>query len=624
LENKLKRKENENSLIIKNEFNKIINHFNKREFKESLQLAIKIDKKYPDSYKIKNILGAAYTFIEDFEKAKHQYILAIKLNPIYAEAYNNLASTFQSLGDYKKAIKNYLEAIENNSEFYDALRNLGEIYILTKQFNLAEESFEKAEQIRPLSAEIYNKLGNNFFRIGKYDKAEKNYKKSFKVEPKNPEPLYNLGILSEKLNKLKKSSNYYIKAIKLKPDFYQAINNYGNILNKIGKTKESLFYFKKAILLNPKFPEAHNNLGNSYNNLGKFEEAEKFFNNAIELSPKYFEAYRNLSLVKEFKKKDPLFEIMIEMLKEKLISDDDKIQLNFALGKAFEDIEDYKNSFFYLLEGNRLRKKELNYNIEGDKKLFTNIEKSFFNNKVNLNLVNKDYSKIPIFVIGMPRSGTSLVEQILSSHPEIEAAGELEFLNLNIKKLKWSLKGLTRKNFKQIREGYFNGVNDLQFKKKFFVDKMPLNFRWIGFIKKSIPEAKIIHLSRDSRAVCWSLFKHYFSSIGNGYAYDLKDAVDYFNLYTNLMDFYKEQYPDFIYEVNYENLTINQKDETSKMLNYIGLRWDEKCLKFYEGDRSIMTASSVQVRKKIYQGSSEKWKNYSSHLNNVFNKLQIP
>lgn len=550
--------------------------------------------------------------------------MAIKLNPVFAEAYNNLGSVYQGEGNYNKAKTNYLKAIEINPKFYQAYQNIGEIYITNKEFSLAEESFKNAEKIKPLSAKNYNMLGNMFYLIKNYSEAIKNYKKSINIELNNPEPYYNLGVISEKLYELKKASTYYIKALKLKPNFHQALSNYGNILNQINKSKEAIPFFMKAISIDPKFAEAHNNLGNVYNNLGKFEEAEKLFNNAIELSPKYFEAYRNLSLVKEFKKKDPLFEIMIEMLKEKLISDDDKIQLNFALGKAFEDIEDYKNSFFYLLEGNRLRKKELNYNIEGDKKLFTNIEKSFFNNKVNLNLVNKDYSKIPIFVIGMPRSGTSLVEQILSSHPEIEGAGELEFLNLNIKKLKWSLKGLTRENFKQIREGYFNGVNDLQFKKKFFVDKMPLNFRWIGFIKKSIPEAKIIHLSRDSRAVCWSLFKHYFSSIGNGYAYDLKDAVDYFNLYTNLMDFYKEQYPDFIYEVNYENLTINQKDETSKMLNYIGLRWDEKCLKFYEGDRSIMTASSVQVRKKIYQGSSEKWKNYSSHLNNVFNKLQIP
>ena len=549
--------------------------------------------------------------------------MAIKLNPVFAEAYNNLGSIYQGEGNYNKAKTNYLKAIGINSKFYQAYQNIGEIYIINKEFSLAEESFKNAEKIKPLSAKNYNMLGNMFYLIKNYSEAIKNYKKSINIELNNPEPYYNLGVISEKLHELKKSSTYYIKALKLKPNFHQALSNYGNILNQINKSKEAIPYFMKAISIDPKFAEAHNNLGNVYNNLGKFSEAEKYFNKAIELNPKYYEAYRNLSLIKEFKKKDPIFKIIINMLKNTFLSDEDKIQLNFTLGKAFEDIKDYKNSFFYFSEGNRLKKKETDFNIKKDEELFLNIEQSFRNNKINLNLEKQDFSKIPIFVMGMPRSGTTLVEQILSSHSKIAGAGELGFLNSNINDIDWPLESLKKKDLKKVRDGYFLNVNDLQLKKNFFIDKMPLNFRWIGFIKKSIPEAKIIHLSRDPRAVCFSIFKCYFSTSGNSYAYDLKDIIDYFNIYINLMRFYKKKYPDFIFDINYEKLTTNQKEETVKMLDYIGLEWDEKCIKFYQNDKSVMTASSVQVRKGLYQGSSEKWKNYSKYMNSVFDKLKL-
>jgi len=157
----------------------------------------------------------------------------------------------------------------------------------------------------------------------------------------------------------------------------------------------------------------------------------------------------------------------------------------------------------------------------------------------------------------------------------------------------------------------------------FITDKMPLNFRFIGFILSAFPEAKIVHLNRDARATCWSIYKHYFKSNGNGYAHNFKDLVAYYSLYKDLMVFWNDLYPNKIYDICYEDLTINQEEETRKLLNYCELDWDENCLNFHTNARAVKTASAVQVRKPMYQGSSDEWKKYESYLQSLVQGLDL-
>ena len=156
----------------------------------------------------------------------------------------------------------------------------------------------------------------------------------------------------------------------------------------------------------------------------------------------------------------------------------------------------------------------------------------------------------------------------------------------------------------------------------FFTDKMPMNFRYIGFILSAFPEAKIVHLKRDARATCWSIYKHYFDSSGIGYSCDQKDLAKYYGLYSNLMNFWHELYPNKIYDISYEDLTANQEEETRKLLKYCDLEWDENCLSFHKNERAVKTASALQVRKKMYQGSSEAWKKYESYLGPLLKGLK--
>ena len=236
-------------------------------------------------------------------------------------------------------------------------------------------------------------------------------------------------------------------------------------------------------------------------------------------------------------------------------------------------------------------------------------------------------SKIrPIFIVGMPRSGTSLVEQILSTHQEIYGAGELSTLNNLILPIinDCILKNtkVTEDSYLSVRNEYLSNISRLNASEAIITDKMPTNFRYIGFILKSFPDAKIINLNRDSRAICWSIYKSYFPGEGLGWAFNMKDLAGYYNSYIDLMTHWHKLFPKKIYDICYEDLTINQESETRKLLEYCELEWDDNCLNFHTNKRAVKTTSSLQVRKKMYQGSSEVWKKYESYLKPLISNLK--
>ncbi len=228
----------------------------------------------------------------------------------------------------------------------------------------------------------------------------------------------------------------------------------------------------------------------------------------------------------------------------------------------------------------------------------------------------------PIFILGMPRSGTTLVEQILASHSQVYGAGELVLLGQIVNTVEWNSTQLSPNQLQSIRKSYFSGLTKIGVSERYITDKMPLNFLRIGFIFAATPEAKIIHVKRDARATCWSNFKHYFTRKGTGFAYDLQDVAEYYKMYIDLMAYWHEKFPGRIYDLNYEALTEHQEDETHKLLKYVGLTWEDQCLEFHKTEREVRTASATQVRQKMYQGSSEEWRKYEKHLEPMIESLR--
>ena len=302
-------------------------------------------------------------------------------------------------------------------------------------------------------------------------------------------------------------------------------------------------------------------------------------------------------------------------------SEKNRCRICFALAKAYEDLGEFARAFQLYAEGNALRKKELGYKRAQDKQLFESLKANYqqISDAAGPGIGAPEHA--PIFIVGMPRSGTTLVEQIISSHPLVTGAGELPFISqfgglLAVGQAPVSAEALTT-----FREKYLKVLKKRSEGNVACTDKMPQNFHFLGLITAALPEAKIIHVKRDPAAVCWANYTQYFVNDSLGYCYGLDDILHYHELYQDLMAYWHQALPNRIYDLNYEALTEHQEEETRKLIVHLGLGWDDVCLSPQDNARAVATASNAQVRQKVYKGSSEKWKRYRLYLNGALDNL---
>ena len=482
----------------------------------------------------------------------------------------------------------------------------------------AAKMFQAAVAIKPSYAEAHFNLGSILKELGRNTSAVESYKKAITITPNYPDAHNNLGTTLHDLDHLEASIESLEWAIAYKYDFAEAHNNLGNVLNDSGRVEEAIDSFERAVTLKSDYAKAYFNLAIAYKDLGNKEAYLKNIEKTVSIKPDWGDAYLHLSRVKKFKESDPLVDQMKLFLSRNDLSLLDRIGFNFALSHVYENLENYEEQFKFLNEANSLRKDELSYTIERDKKYFSTIKASF--NSPHPSIKKSSFSSTdikPIFIVGMPRSGTSLVHQIMDSHNEVFGAGELNILNKFIGALLTD-KNSTGRNFLSaedtlsLRAHFLKSLSKLNITENIIVDKMPLNFRYIGFILSAFPEAKIVHMNRDPMATCWSIYKYYFN--GNSYSYNQDDLAQYYQMYKDLMSFWSNLFPNKIYDICYEDLTTDQEVETRKLLDYCELEWDVNCLNFHTNKKAVKTTSAMQVRQKIYQGSSEVWKKYEAYL----------
>jgi len=318
-----------------------------------------------------------------------------------------------------------------------------------------------------------------------------------------------------------------------------------------------------------------------------------------------------------------------DIILEKDLSNPQIVDLSFALGKAYEDLKKFEKSFFYLEKANKIKKNDANYNITEERNFFETIKNTFQN--FNFKNEKKIFSKIkPIYICGMPRSGTTLVEQIIASHNDVYGAGELVYIQklikeyflveneLSIEKVKEELE--VEENF--INKEYFKMMDFHKFKENNFTDKAPQNYRWLGILKIFFPNCKIIYCKRNAKDNCLSIYKNFFAADDMKWAFDQSDIANYYNLHLNLMDYWKSKLGNFIYEINYENLVSNKEEEVKKLIKFCDLEWDPSCLNHHKNNKTpIKTVSISQARKPVYQSSVNSNSNYEKYLSEMFNLL---
>ena len=578
-----------------------------------------------DYAKAHNNLGIIYNELGQNNDAIKSYKEALSLQPDFVDALNNLGNIQTELGKLDEAIKSYNQALDIEPNHIEVHNNLGNILNDLGQLDEAVKHYEKAIAIYPDYGEAHNNLGSTLNELGEMDKAVKHCERAIAINPYYAEAHNNLGTALKAFGKLDEAIKSYMNAITINPNFADVFFNLGILYYDLGEPEEALNYYRKALSINPDFAAVYENLGLILQEMGQSDEAFNSYVYALALEPENANIHRNLSTLKNFKEGDTQLIQIQSLLSSSSISKSERINLCFALAKAYEDLGK-KDEFFKILnEGNKLRKEELNYSIESDLKKHTKL-KNIFKLAIKESSSYKPLAVRPIFIVGMPRSGTSLVEQIISSHNKVKGAGELPTLdNLITPIFNAYLSNnniLSERSFLNIRQGYTQyHLSNINSSEGIITDKMPTNFENIGFILKAFPEAKIIHLKRDSMAICWSIYQRYFPNGALGFPYSMNDLAQFYLSYEELMAFWHDAFPNQIYDISYENLTTNQEVETRKLLDYCELDWDENCLKFYNNAKATKTASALQVKEKMYQGSSEAWKKYEAYLKPLINSI---
>ena len=480
------------------------------------------------------------------------------------------------------------------------------------------------------SAEELVQMAHNALNSAQPNKAVRLFSRLHELAPESCDFLNNLGLALRAAGRPEDALETYNKALAIDPEYLQAHCNKGLVYTDQEDYDSAMAAFEAAFTIDPDFALARRNLGLLYMQRGMMAEAEDCFVKAIEADPELGTTYLDISTARKFKEGDPLIPQMVDVLKKKSQSDGEKIPMNFALGKVFADIGDTDNAFRYLSEGNALVKKMRNYDIATDRLRFELIRLQFKAAKpLELTPAEaSEHSVKPIFIVGMPRTGSTLIEQVLSSHSKVHGGGELGFLNPTINAIlrKAALtpeQGYDKALLQRIRNSYLKKAEGLAAPSEYMTDKNLMNFRFIGYILASMPEAVVIDLQRDPMATCWSMFKHRFLGSGLSFTFDLDDIAEYYRMYKDMMAFWHRKYPGRIVSVNYDAFTRDQDGETRKLLDNCGLEFEQGCIDFHKNKRAVKTASIIQVRKKVYKGSNEEWRKYERFLEPLKEKLGV-
>ncbi len=558
------------------------------------------------------------TFIGDQHAAFDCLITLNKISPTI-ESIREISNIYIDKGEIEKseeAIQDFFESNKSYSELYKGIR-----HVKAGRNKLAEEAYKKVLKKDNNNVDALRLLGLLAFKKNNYPIAEKLFIRAIQLNPTFKLLWENLAKCFRLQNKFKHAQKAFENLLKLDPNNLEAMGALGTIHIRLSNFDEGIQIYQNLLKQNNKNPRVHLSLGHAQKTVGNRSESEQSYINAIKNFPLCGEAYWSLANLKTYKFSYKQIKSMESALKEN-IHDLEKIQMLFALGKAHESNKNFDVSFKYYEEGNWLHRKTLDYNAQENSDSINKTIK-FFNkntNKLNFDAGNK--TKDPIFILGLPRAGSTLIEQILSSHSVIEGTQEHHNIMTIGRKIRSinntdnytdSLFDLKDEDIHKYGNKYINETMWSRKEKNFFIDKMPNNFPYIGLIKMILPNAKIIDARRNPLDGCFSCFKQFFAK-GQHFTYDLDDIARYYKDYEKIMLFWNTIFPDSIYKIVYEDLIENPESEVKKLLNYLELDFEESCMDFYKSKRPVKTASSEQVRQPIYKSGVNYWKNYDSNL----------
>jgi tetratricopeptide (TPR) repeat protein len=571
----------------------------------------------PDDAGVHNNLGNALGRLGHFDEAIASYRRALVLSPDFAEAHNNLAHALLDLGQIEEAVASCRRALQLKPRYAEAHDTLGNALLNLGRLDDAAASYYRALEINPEFAETHNNLGNVLLELGRVDDALRSFHRALEINAEFAEAHNNLGNGLRALGKLDDAVTSYRRALEIQPNFAAAHCNLGIALRLQGRTAQAEASCRSALEINPQSATAFAILADSSADQGQFAEAEDLFRRAISIEPESPEAWAGIVRLRKMTHGDAAWLAQAQRIAAQPLPARSAIQLRYAIGKYFDDVKNFEQAFINFQLANELTKR---HRAKHDRLRLTQI----------VDLVTRSYSQSwlsraridaldtarPVFIVGMLRSGTTLAEQILASHPAVYGAGELTFWNTAWAAYQSSVlnDGGSAGILRRLAKDYLQLLDGLSGDALRVVDKMPTNFGFLGLIHAALPNARIIHMQRNPIDVCLSIyFQHFEAAVS--YANDLEDLAHYYTEYLRLMKHWRSTLPKgAILDVPYEGLVNDQEAWSRKMLEFIGLPWDPRCLDFHETKRIVITASKWQVRQKITNSSVLRWRNYERFL----------
>ncbi len=555
------------------------------------------------------------------DEAAAYFRKVLELKPDYAEAYINLGVVFEEQEQFDEAIVCFESALKIAPNLPEAYNNIGHARHEQGRFKEAIPYFRKALNFRPDYAEAYLNMGNAFASLFDMDSAMPCFFKAVELKPHNVEAYNNLGNAFQSQARLGEALSCFHKSLEIQPDNAETYYSMGNVLMDDGRAEEAMTCYQKALQIMPGFQKALAGKAKSLMQKGEFDEAYQLVMPLIESGTKSIEVTVIYAmLAKRFRHHQEAVRLLEELLSHKSAGTAKTAQIHFVLGDLYDKLGDWDQAFHHYQTANSL--KSWRFDAELHKKHIGNMIAAY-SSEQKARLPRADNAlQLPVFIVGMPRSGTTLAEQILASHPDVFGAGELAHIGKNARQLRLTPDTipspehpatLTREVLNRFAADYSDRLRKFSHSALRVTDKMPQNFLLIGLIWQLFPKAAIIHCVRDPRDTALSIyFQNFLGS--HAYSFDLKNIGEYYLQYERIMRHWKKDFGVPMLELHYEELVAEPERVSREMVAYIGLEWDEQCLRFHESRRTVTTASFQQVREPVYRASAGRWKNYEKYL----------